>query len=103
MVHAVEMGGSLAGRTAEAEGLRGFVRSARSGPVLAEPGLPAEPGLVLRGRAAEWHSVASQPIADALRPAIASGSSGSGGLGGSGGPGPVPGILAVILPELGAP
>src|ERR1022692_4727733 len=123
MVHAVEMGGSLAGRTAEAEVLRGFVRSARSGQapvvfvtgeagagktalaehVLAEPGLPAEPGLVLRGRAAEWHSVAYQPIADALRPAIASGSSGSGVLGGSGGPGPVPGILAVILPELGAP
>src|ERR1022692_289751 len=118
MVHAVEMGGSLAGRTAEAEVLRGFVRSARSGQapvvfvtgeagagktavaehVLAEPGLPAEPGLVLRGRAAEWHSVAYQPIADALRPAIASGSSGSGGLGGSGGPGPGPGILAGIFP-----
>lgn len=140
------MSGSLAGRTAEADALRGFLRAARDGHapvvfvtgeagagktalaeyVLAEhaaPGYsgaglvlagPAEAGhlatglpasghpaagpapatataLVLRGRAAQRHPAAYQPIAGALRPVMASM------------PGTVPGILAVILPELGAP
>src|SRR5450755_660529 len=101
-MHAGEMSGSLAGRTAEADALRGFLRSARDGQapvvfvtgeagagktalaeyVLAEhavPG-PAVPGtapaaavaLVLKGRAAQRHPAAYQPIAGALRPVMAS-------------------------------
>ena len=119
--HAGYMSGSLVGREAEAEALRGVLRSARVGrppvvfvageagigktalveQVLAESRLAgsgqaerevAEPGgLVLRARAAELNSAAYQPVAELLRPALASV------------PGPVPGMLAVILPELGAP
>jgi DNA-binding CsgD family transcriptional regulator len=130
------MSGSLAGRTAEADALRGFLRSARDGQspvvlitgeagvgktalaehVLAEYAMPGHAGarpvlaghagtgqpetgpvlatagaLVLRGRATQYHLAAYQPIAGALRPLVASG------------PAAVPGILAVILPELGAP
>src|ERR1022692_3340670 len=135
-MHAGEMSGSLAGRTAEADALRGFLRSAWDGQapvvfvtgeagagktalaeyVLAEhaasghsgavhpeagypagghpaggPASPATAALVLRGRAAQRHPAAYQPIAGALRPVMTRM------------PGAVPGILAVILPELGAP
>ena len=115
------MGGSLVGREAEEAALRGFLRSAQDGQrpavfVAGEAGIgktalvehvlteyqrtgsgkaqsevAAAAGLVLRGRAAELDSAAYQPVAELLRPALARV------------PGPVPGTLAVVLPELGSP
>ena len=112
-MQAGDMGGSLAGRDTEAAALRGLLGAARAGRapivfvageagagktalvehVLAESGRapgPEAPLLVFSSRAADWNSAAYQPVADLIRPALASV------------PGPVPGILAVILPDRAA-
>ena len=63
----------------------------RAGSGKAQREVAAADRLVLRGRAAELDSAAYQPVAELLRPALARV------------PGPVPGTLAVVLPELGSP
>ena len=100
------MTGLLVGRDAETKALRGRLASpgARPGPVvlvageagagkttLVENALAGAATVVLRGRAAGWACPAYEVLAAALRPAVRDAA------------GPVPGVLAQIMPELGAP
>jgi DNA-binding CsgD family transcriptional regulator len=100
------MTGLLVGRDAESKALRGQLASPgiRSGPVvlvageagagkttLVEDALAGTATVALRGRAAGWACPAYEVLASALRPAI------------RGASGAVLGVLAQIMPELGAP
>jgi len=100
------MTGLLVGRDAESAALRGRLASpgVRPGPVvlvageagagkttLVEDALAATATAALRGRAAGWACPAYEVLASALRPPV------------RGAAGPVPGVLAQIMPELGAP
>jgi DNA-binding CsgD family transcriptional regulator/tetratricopeptide (TPR) repeat protein len=102
----MDMDRLLVGRGAERVALRAGLAAAQAGPgsvilvageggagkttlvehVLASTSMP-----VLRGRAAEWAGTAYDVVARALRPAVRNAT------------GPVPGLLAQIMPELGAP
>ena len=101
------MGRLLVGRDAECAALRSRLTVSRAGPVpvvlvtgeagagkttLVEHVLAAtSTAVVLRGRPAAWACPAYEAVASALRPAVRSGA------------GPLPAVLAQVLPELGAP
>jgi len=96
----------LVGRDAECASLRAGLAAALAGPgfvilvtgeggagktTLVEHVLACTSTPVLCGRAAEWTGTAYDVVARALRPAVRNAA------------GPVPGLLAQIMPELGAP
>ena len=99
------MDGLLVGRDAECAALRGCLAVSGTGPVpvvlvageagagkttLVEHVLATTSTLVLRGRAAAWACPAYEVVASALRPAV------------RGVAGPLPAVLAQVMPELGA-
>src|SRR5690348_14682627 len=96
----------LVGRDAECAALRSRLTAARTGPTsvvlvageagagkttLVEHVLATSAARVLRGRAAAWAGRPYEVVASALRPAIREAA------------GPLPAVLAQVLPELGAP
>ena len=102
----MDMDRMLAGRDAECAALRAGLAAAQAGPgsvilvageggtgktTLVEHVLACTSTPVLGGRAAEWAGTAYDVVARALRPAIRNAA------------GPVPDVLAQIMPELGAP